>query len=74
MPSCARENYRLFSELCYSERHIYSNTSELCLFSSRKTDEDLSNVNIKMDGKFIKRTESPKLLGITLDEKFPKAY
>ena len=42
--------------------------TEFCLFS-RKTDEDLSNVNIKMDGKFIKRTESQKLLGITLDEK-----
>ena len=42
--------------------------TEFCLFS-RKTDEDLSNVVIKMDGKFIERTESPKLLGITLDEK-----
>lgn len=36
---------------------------------SRKTDEDLSNIVLKMDGKVIKRTDSPKLLGINLDVK-----
>ena len=36
---------------------------------SRKNDEDLSNIVLKMDGKVIKRTDSPKLLWIILDEK-----
>ena len=36
---------------------------------SRKTDEELSNITVKMDGKDIKRTDSPKLLGVILDEK-----
>lgn len=36
---------------------------------SRKADEDLSNIVLKMDRKVIKRTDSPKLLGINLDVK-----
>ena len=42
--------------------------TEFCIFS-RKTDEEMSNVTVKMDGKDIKRTDSPKLLGVILDEK-----
>ena len=42
--------------------------TEFCLFS-RKNDEDLSNIVLKLDGKVVKRTDSPKLLGIILDKK-----
>ena len=43
-------------------------TTEFCIFS-RKTEEEMSNITVKMDGKDIKRADSPKLLGVMLDEK-----
>ena len=48
--------------------NIEKKTTEFCIFA-RKTEEELSNINVKMDGKDIKRTDSPKLLGVILDEK-----
>ena len=42
--------------------------TEFCLFN-RKMDNEVSSITIKMDGKDVKRTDSPKLLGVILDEK-----
>ena len=42
--------------------------TEFCLFN-RKMDNEISSITIKMDGKDVKRTDSPKLLGVILDEK-----
>ena len=41
---------------------------EFCLFN-RKMGNEISSITIKMDGKEVKRTDSPKLLGVILDKK-----